>query len=440
MKKIGFWTALALVIGNIIGAGIFTTTGYLADKITNPGIFLAAWAAGGLYAVCGAFVYGLLSKRMPVNGGDYVYLKESFHPYFAYLFGWSGLFITYTGSIAALAIGAAHYINDLAVQYNMQTVFWNMYFFQFNFYIDGIKLAAFLLIIIFTYINHLGIRSGGRTQFLLTTAIVLLLTGFVAAGLFSGAHSLVIPEQSTSAGLTTFFSALPAVLFTYMGWTTIVYIAGEVKQPGRTIPAALIIGVIIVTALYFGLNYVFLSTASAAELAGQVNVTSQAADRLWGSGASIFVAAMIVVAILSSLNSTILSGPRIYQTMAKDRYLWKNLGKLHDKYETPHAALWIQAGWSIALLFSGTFNELLTMVVAAILVFSILTAFAAVKIMVRESYNIWYWIAAVTYIVLCFLVLLSILFENSTESFWGFLLLLISLPFYLIQHHKLNLQ
>ena len=433
MRKIGFWTALALVIGNIIGAGIFTTTGYLAEKITNPGLFLTAWLAGGLYAVCGAFMYGLLAKKMPVNGGDYVYLKESFHPYFAYLFGWSGLFITYTGSIAALAIGAAHYMNDLTLHYNMQTVLWNLKIFQFNLYIDGIRLAAFLLIVVFTYINYLGIRSGGRTQFLLTTAIVLLLAGFTAAGFYSGAQSPVIPVQSTSAGLTTFFSALPAILFTYMGWTTIVYIAGEVKQPGRTIPSALIIGVVIVTVLYFGLNYVFLSTASAAEFAGQVNVTSQAADKLWGSGASKFVAAMIIIAILSSLNSTILSGPRIYQTMAEDKFLWKNLAKMHDKYETPSTALWIQAGWSAALLFSGTFNELLTMVVAAILVFSILTAFAAVKIMVRESYNIWYWTAAAAYILLCALVLLSILVENPGESFWGFALLLVSLPFYLLQ-------
>lgn len=436
MKKIGFWTALALVIGNIIGAGIFTTTGYLADKITNPKIFLAAWLIGGLYAVCGAFVYGLLARKMPFNGGDYVYLKESFHPYFAYLFGWSGLFITYTGSIAALAIGAAHYCNDLIPQFNLQTILWEVNVFQINIYLDGIRLTAFLLILIFTYINYLGIRSGGGTQFLLTTAIVLLLAGFMAAGFFAGAHSPIVPEQSISAGLTTFFSALPAILFTYMGWTTVVYIAGEVKQPGKTIPIALISGVVIVTALYFGLNYVFLSTAAASEFAGQVNVTSQVADKLWGSGASKFVAAMIVVAILSSLNSTILSGPRIYQTMAKDKYLWKNLGKLHDKYETPHTALWIQAGWSIALLFSGTFNELLTMVVAAILVFSILTAFAAVKIMVRESFKIWYWIAVVTYIILCFLVLLSILIENSTESFWGFLLLLVSLPFYLLQRQK----
>ena len=436
MKKIGFWTTLALVIGNIIGAGIFTTGGYLAEKISNPYFFMLAWVVGGIYALSGAVVYGLLSKEMPENGGDYVYLKNTYHPYFGYLFGWSGLFVTYAGSIAALAIGAAHYFNDLFPLLNLEMPWWQIDIAFTTLSFTGIRFVAFLLIVIFTYINHIGIRSGGGTQFVLTASILLLMVGFIGAGLFSGAQELIIPRLNPVPGTGLFFSALPAVLFTYMGWTTAVYIAGEVDQPGKTVPLALMIGVLIVTVIYFGMNYIFLSTTPAAELAGKVDVVNLVSTKLWGDKISGFITIMIIVAILSSINSTILSGPRIYQRMAADNLLWNKLRRLHQKYQTPYYALWIQAAWSIVLLFSGTFNELLTMVVAAILIFSILSAIVALKIMLKHSFSIWKWIAAITYICLCFLVLLSILAEHGKESLWGALLLLVSLPFYLLQRRR----
>ena len=440
MKKIGFWTTLALVVGNIIGAGIFTTSGVLAQKISNPFIFLLAWLVGGVYALSGAVVYGLLSKEMPESGGDYIYLKNTYPPYFAYLFGWSGLFITYTGSIAALAVGAGHYFNDLFPLIDFKANIWQVDLFVTSISINGIRIIALLLIVLFTYINHIGIRTGGGVQFVLSTFILLLMIGFVGAGFVSGAKELILPDQIPLTGAGKFFAALPAVLFTYMGWTTAVYIAGEVEQPGKTIPLALIVGVLMVTVIYFAMNYIFISTVSVSDLAGQVDVVNLVSAKLWGDKISGFVSLMIIVAILSSLNSTILSGPRIYQRMAADNLLWNKARRLHQKYQTPHYALWIQAAWSIVLLLSGTFNELLTMVVAAILVFSILSAIVALKIMFGSSFNIWEWIAAITYICLCFLVLLSILAEHGKGSLWGALLLLVSLPFYFLQTRRSRAQ
>ena len=430
MKKIGFWTALSLVIGNIIGVGIFTTTGYTASRIGDPQMILWVWAAGALYALSGAMVYGFLAKRMPYSGGDYRYLKEYLPSYFPFLFGWSGLFVTYTGSIAALAIGAASYLDILVPILHLSGSF---------LFIDGFKIAAIIFVLIFTVINVLGIRSGGKTQITLTLLIFLLILGFIIAGYLSGAQHLLSAGTSVLVKeFSPFLSALAAVLFTYMGWTTVVYIAEEVQNPRRNIPLALGIGVLLTALLYMGINFIFLSTLPVSEAAGQINVAALSAQKLWGAGVAGLTSAMILIAILSSMNSTILSGPRIFQVMAADGFLWKKLQTEHNKYKTPSTALWIQGFWSVLLLLSGTFDQLLTMVVAVILFFSILTAGIAVKILwrERERFQLLLWAGTVIYIAMCLLIFSTILWTQFLTTLAGVLILSPSIPVYLWQRKR----
>lgn len=437
-KTIGFWTALALVVGNILGVGIFTTTGYLANSIGTPYLILLAWLVGAVYAYTGAKVYGVLAAEMPYRGGDYVYLKKYYPSYIAYLFGWSALFITYTGSIAALAIGGAYYLNDIFVCCDFTRTILSFSLLGVNVVFDGIKTTALLLVVFFTYINYLGLRTGGKTQIVLTFFIVLFMVVFTVATLVSSAHivpqrSPVIPSQTVQG----FFSGLAAVLFTYMGWTTIVYIANEVEAPRKTIPRALAAGIAVVVVLYLAINYSFLTVFTPAEISNKINVASQVAFSLWGSGVGRLIALMILTAVLSSLNSTVLSGPHIYQAMARDHLLWGKLKKMHPRYGTPSAALWVQCVWSIVLLLSGTFNQILTMVVAAILLFSILTAVGGVRLIIEKMKsgqnavrgNL---VHSAIYIGLCFLVLIYIMLENPLESLYGFGLLALSWPFYFV--------
>lgn len=435
MKKIGFWTALSLVVGNILGVGIFTTMGYLTKYIQNPYHVLLAWLTGAVYAISGARVYGLLAKKMPYRGGDYVYLKNHFHPYFAYLFGWSGLFITYTGSIAALGIGAAHYFNELVPFFHLAYEFFSFEMWGLTIGLDGFKLFGILIILLFTHLNYLGIRTGGGTQNVLTASIVSMMLIFIIFGYFGGADRLIpVAAESMTTKPGNFFTALVAVLFTFMGWTTIVYIANEIEDAERIIPKALVSGTLAVVVLYMAINYVFLSTFPAAELTNVINVASKVAGKLWGTEAKLLVAAMILVAILSSLNSTVLSGPRIYQAMAADGFLWPGLARMHKRYDTPHHALWSQGIWSVVLLFSGTFNQLLTIVVAAILLFSILSALVSLKILINErQQGIALWIYNIIYLMLCSVILINILMNQFLESLIGFLILSISLPFYYYQ-------
>lgn len=441
--KIGFWPAFALVVGNIIGVGIFTTTGVLAENVGQPFFILVSWLIGALYAYTGAQVYGVLAKDMPYDGGDYIYLRTYYHDYLAYLFGWAGIFITYTGSIAALGIGAAHYFNDIVPGWDLSVVWLQADVYGYLVAFGGLKLIGIVLILGLTYINYLGIRLGGGTQLALTLGIVLLMAGFVVTGLFSGAVRLVPPSFSAAPGIGDFASGLVAVLFTYMGWTTVVYIASEVENPKKNIPRALISGIIVIVLLYMAVNYVFLSVVPLEQLAGEINVASLVARVLWGEGTTQLIAVMILVAILSSLNSTILSGPRIYQAMGEDRFLWPALGKTHRRYDTPYVALWVQAGWSILLMLSGTFEQLLTIVVGAILMFSILSGSITFKVLARHpeqfrGKRLLVIIPTLIYLLLCGLILLNILYTRLLESLIGFLILLVSYPFYRYQKNRLG--
>ncbi len=430
MKKISLAGALSLVIGNIIGVGIFTTTGVLAGHVVSPLWLIAAWLVGGWYAFSGGMVYGFLAQRMPFKGGDYVYLKRYFHPYWSYLFGWSALVITYTGSIAALSIGAAHYLNALWPALHLtQNIITGL---------DGIKLTALLLIVLFTYINHRGLSSGTKTQLLFSVLIVLMILSFIFGGWLS-AGTLPATNAAHTQSVSEFFKALPLVLFTYMGWTVVVYIADEIKRPERNIPLSIGLGVGLVTLLYVGLNLIFVYAAPLTQLAGKINVSSFVAQTLWGTQVRQLVALMIFVAIVSSLNSTILSGPHIYKAMADDGFLLKQMAVSHRRFRTPSFALWIQAGWAVLLLFSGTFEELLTMVVAAILLFSLFAGVVAVKVLVAEEYQSggWRrWFFVVSYLLLCFLILAHILYAQLSKSLIGFLILSLSYPFYFLQRGK----
>ncbi len=429
MKKIGFWSALALVVGNIIGVGIFTTSGYLTARIQQSNLIMLAWFIGGIYALCGGFVYGFLAQEMPRRGGDYVYLKTYLHPYFGYLFGWSGLWITYTGSIAALSLGAAHYFFDILPAGLLISSASSAF---------QLKSIGLLFLFLFTLINHYGIRSGGKTQIGLSLLIVVGMIVFIVFGYFAAPHMVKpAPISGQSITLNRFFSGLSAVLFTYMGWTTVVYIADEVKNPKKNIPAAIVSGVLLITALYLAVNFVFLRILTPLQMANKVNVASLVANRLWGVHATQLIAVVIIIAILSSLNSTILSGPRIYQAMARDGYLWHGLAQLHKKYGTPTSALWVQAAWAAVLLLSGTFNQLLSFVVGAILIFSILSALVMVRILIRSHTNSWSkWFTVIIYILLCLLVLITILITQFWQTILGLLILSTSIPFYFFQEKK----
>jgi APA family basic amino acid/polyamine antiporter len=430
---------LSLVVGNIIGVGIFTTTGYMATYIQSPFWMLIAWVAGAFYAISGALVYGVLSEKYPLSGGDYQYLSRSVHPLGGYLFGWAAFFVTYSGSVAALGIAAAFYLNGLFPQFSFEYSILSISLPLIDFNFTLTKLIAIIFIFGFSWINYRGIVLSGTSQIILTSGIFLLLILFSVSGTVSqnADFQLLVTGNEGDQNFSGFLAALIAVLFAYMGWTTAVYVAEEVDHAKSTLPKALIVGVLVVGGIYLWVNMVYLMTIPITEMPDVINIGTMVAIRLWGSGGQFIISGLILVAVLSSLNSTILSGPRIYMAMGRDGYLMGKTAILHPVYEAPHIAIVWQGVWSVILVLSGSFNELLSFVVFVVIIFSIAAGMISLSIALKQSIKNWLSVfGSAFYLIFCLIILVNTLWQRPVEAVIGLLLTAIAIPFYYLEKKR----
>ncbi|TFG97492.1 MAG: amino acid permease [Calditrichales bacterium] len=440
-QKMGYFGTLSLVVGNIIGVGIFTTTGYITGYIQSPVFIMLAWLIGALYALSGAKVYSVLVSEYPLTGGDYQYLGKSLHPLAGYLFGWSALFITYSGSIAALGIAAAYYLDGIVHIPGLETGFTVFSFDWFEMVITVPKLLAIGFILIFTWINYRGILLSEKYQIALTSAIFILLVIFSFAGSISTNvdYSRLFSFTDEDIAVSGFLVSLIAVLFSYIGWTTAVYVAEEIDQADKIIPRALKIGVLAVGIIYIWVNMVYLIALPVSEMGDVINIATRVSEKLWGGQGSFIISAIILVAVFSSLNSTILSGPRIYYAMGREGYLGGLTRKIHPRFGSPSQAIMIQAFWSILLVLSGSFNQLLSFIVFVILAFSMLSAMISVKILFRRNkLSIGNLVSTGFYTLFCFVMMVNTMVEKPAESLIGIGLILIAFPFYLLDKKLIN--
>jgi APA family basic amino acid/polyamine antiporter len=413
----------------------------MANHIQSPLWMLIAWLVGAMYAISGALVYGVLSEKYPLSGGDYQYISKSVHPLGGYLFGWAAFFVTYSGSVAALGIAAAYYLNGVFPQLNFEQsiLAFELTGFQYNF--SYTKLIAILFITGFSWINYRGIVLSGTSQIILTSGIFFLLIIFSLVGSFSAQadYQLLSANSGAEQDVPGFLVALIAVLFAYMGWTTAVYVAEEVDHARATLPRALITGVLVVGALYFFVNLVYLIAMPLHEMQNVVNIGTMVAIRLWGPGGQFLISGLILVAVLSSLNSTILSGPRIYMAMGRDGYFLGKPARLHPRFEAPYIAIVWQGIWSIILVLSGSFNELLSFVVFVVVIFSIAAGMISLNIALKKEKKNWFSVTgSVFYLVFCLIILINTLWQKPAEAGIGLLLTVIAVPFYLLEERRLK--
>lgn len=438
IKKLGYWGALSLVVGNIIGVGIFTTSGFMAQYIQSPRWILFAWFLGALYALSGAVVYGILAKEYPLSGGDYQYLSKAIHPLIGYLFGWSCFFITYSGSIAALSIGAAFYLNAIIAVIDFEAIILNSPIFELT--ISMIKIVAIMVILLFTYINYRGIVISGKYQIILTIAIVLFIICFSLVGtisIYPNMNHFWAESELGQDNVSGFLIALIAVLFAYMGWTAAVYVAEEIRDASHTIPLVLITGVLLVGFLYLWINLVFVLTVPIGEMKNVVNIGTLASTYLWGDFGKTIISGFIFIAILGSINSTILSGPRIYWAMGRDSHFYGITKGLHNRYNTPARALLLQAIWSVLLVVTGSFNQLLSFVVFVAIIFSILAGLISLKLLIKQmSGRPLRTVIVLFYLMFCSIILINTLWQRPIESLIGIFLLAAALPFYYLEYKR----
>jgi APA family basic amino acid/polyamine antiporter len=331
------------VVGGIIGGGIFRTPAAVAERAGSVGLTLAVWITGGVVALAGAFCFGELGARRPRAGGGYVYLRETFGPLPAFLYGWTLLVVIATGAIAAVAVLFADYTLALLGLPKEWTL--------------PVGVGSVVLL---SGVNYLGVKPGAVTQNLFTVLKLLALALLVAVGLGWAAPVPTATPEPVAHGnpFVAFGAALVPVLFTYGGWQQTNFIAEEIVEPERTLPRALVLGVVIVVAVYLSANLAYLRVLGLGGLAASTAPAAEVMERLLGPRGATVIAAGIAISSFGFLNLVILVTPRVFQAMAADGVFLPRLARLHPVYQTPTAAILLQAAWAILLILSGSFAQL----------------------------------------------------------------------------------
>jgi APA family basic amino acid/polyamine antiporter len=369
-RGLGTVDASLLVVGSIVGAGIFLVSPSVAREVRSPAAFLATWLLGGTVALSGALSNGELGGLFPRSGGEYVYLSEAYGPALGFLSGWTAFWIAFPGSIAALATGFG------ATLASMLGLGWP----------GAPKAIGVLAVAALTVVNALGVRSSKWTQNALSVTKLAAFLVLLGLGLLVSRPGLGDPVPLGGAGGPAggIAAALVPVMFAYSGWNAATYVAGEMRDPSRELGRALAIGTGLCAALYIAVNVVYLRAMPVDELARVTDPARVTAVRLGGDVAARFLSPLVAVSILSSLQATVLVGPRVYQAMAIDRLFFAPLGRTHPATGAPVISLGVQAAVSMALLLAERFDELLTYAMFAIVAFSMLTVAAVFVLRARR--------------------------------------------------------
>jgi len=379
LHKIGPFSASNIVIANMVGAGIFTTSGLIMSGIGNPWFLIILWITGGIIALCGALSYAELGAAMPQAGGDYIFLSRLYSPLFGFLSGWVSFVAGFSAPIAASAIGFSEYLFRAFPQLAQAG---NHGLFP-GVHLD--KILAIALILLFTLIHLHGLKFGSKIQNWLTIMKVLLLVVLIVAGLSFGKGDFAHLSQGTPANfnfstIKTFGLSLMWVMFAYSGWNASTYIGSEIKNPERNIPRSLLYGTGIVMILYVLLNLVFVYATPPEEMKGVISIGGLTVKNLFGSSMEFVFSLLIAFALFSSLSAFIILGPRIYYSMARDGYFFKFAAKVHPKYKVPSAAIIVQAVMAIIIVLSGTFDQILTYMGFSLGIFPVLAVAGVFKL------------------------------------------------------------
>ena len=410
----------------MIGSGIYLTPGPIADLLPHPGLILAAWILGGLLSIAGALANGELGAMFPHAGGDYVYLREAYHPIAGFLVGWLTFFVIYAGTIATLAAGFASAFGE---------------FVELG---EGGELAlAIALTLLVSGLNYVGLRWGARANNLTAYLKIAAMLAFCAAAPLVGAGHFAnlqpLFAEASGVGAAAFGLALSPVLFSYLGWNSSVYVASEIREPGRNIPRSLFLGLAICIVIYLLMNAVYLYAIPVAELRGEANAGEAAARALFGSAGGTLVGLLVLISILGTLNATVLVGPRIAYAMALDGLFFRGVDRAHATFRTPSVAIAVQAVISVGiLLVLGTFSRALDYTTFAIIVASMADV-AALYTLRRvqpdrpRPYRAWGypWVPGL-YLVASGAIALALLVGRPVECALGLGIAALGLPFYVL--------
>jgi APA family basic amino acid/polyamine antiporter len=425
--------ATALVVGIIIGASVFVQASEITARVPSLTGVTLAWLTAGLLTMAGALVCAELSSAMPRTGGVYVFLKEIYSPALGFLWGWAMFWSMHTGIAAAIATVFARYA---------------AYFLPMS--DAALRSVAVAAILGLSVVNYVGVRFGSGVQTAFTVVKVAAVLVIIGAGLWFSAFSTssadglvsasadgLVSASSADYGGGDFLLAVGAGLFAFGGWHMVTYTAEETRDPERTIPRALILGTMIVTACYVGLNFVYLSVLPMDRAIASTRVAADTFEALVGPSGGSLVAALVMVSAFGALNGVILAGPRVYYSMAQDGLLFKAAAEVHPSFRTPGRAIALQGIWAAVLVWTGTYRELVSRVIYTEWIFFGLLALGVVLLRRRSGYAPRWRMPGVPAIPLAFAVFsfaiaLNEIRTNAVNASIGLLLVLAGLPVYWI--------
>jgi amino acid transporter len=436
-RDLGLWAALAIVVGTVIGSGIFRVPQTMILDLGSVPLVFLVWVVGGALSLAGALTYAELAAAMPGAGGEYVYLTEAYGPLWGFLYAWTQMWVAKSGSIATLATAFFEYTAHFVPQFELvwfQVGPWTVKYGQ-----------GFALVLILTLglINYFGVRIGGNVQVAMTGLKIGLIAFVILAGLLyahpnsvagvASANTPALPAPATFAG---FIAALVGALWAYDGWNNVGMVASEVKNPKRNLPLALILGTSGVIVIYMLANWAYFRVLSPAEVGAHKLVAAEMMQRIQGPAGASAVSIAAMISIFAALNGSILAGARVPYAAARDGLFFRSAARVHPEFHTPGISILMLTGWSSVLVLSGKYDELFDFVIFGSW---ILYGMAAASVfvlrrtrpdMIRPWKTLGYPFVPLLFLVGAAMLEVSTLWTKPKESVAGIVLILLGLPFY----------
>jgi APA family basic amino acid/polyamine antiporter len=444
VRGLGLLEATTLIVGSVIGSGIFVAPSIMAGYVQTPGLLLGLWLTGGVLTLCGALAYGELAAALPRAGGQYVFLKEAFGPVWGFLYGWTFLLAINTGFIAAVSVAFAKYLGVFVPAIGEGTVLFSVGRYPFT----TAQAVGLVVTAVLTWINITGLRTGAQVQNVFTIAKVAAIAVLLVLAVGSGKGSLANFQPLAGAALGPegikigLFAALGVAmskaLFAYDAWNSVTFAAEEMREPEKNLPKALVLGTVAVTVAYSAAVAAYLYMVPIQEMFAVKDnrIAAEAAQRMMGGAGAAFIAVAIMISTFGCVNGLILAGARVLYAMSRDRLFFPWAGAVHPVYRTPAPALLLQGVVAAALTLTGTYNDLLTMVAFVSLLFNTLTVVSLFVLRRRRPdlprpYRAWgYPVLPTLYILVSVFFLYYILVGDPRNSGIGLALSALGVPAY----------
>jgi len=469
VKGLHLYDCTTIVMGSMIGSGIFIVAAEIAREVKSPGLLLLCWIVSGVMTIAAAVTYGELAGMMPTAGGQYIYLREAFGPLFGFLYGWTLFLVIQTGTMAAVAVAFGKFLGVLAPWVSTQNHLIDLghveaFHHSLALTLSSQQLVAVFALLFLSVLNIFGLRLGAWVQNVLTTLKVATLLGLVALGLWwSNSHPAVSAQQQGfwagvhwNLGTLTILSvALVGPLFSSDAWNNVTFAGSEIVNPRRDLPLALFVGTTTICCLYVACNWIYLRVLPFAgspmasgplgrgiQYAAEDRVATAAAQVMLGGKGATLMAAAIMISTFGCINGLILTGARVYYAMAKDGLFFRAVGRVHPKHHTPAISLVVQAVWACLLTLTGTYSELLEYVIFAVVLFYALTLAGVFRLrrtrpLALRPYRAWgYPVLPAVYIAFAVFVEWALITHKTARSVAGLSIVALGVPVYFLWRRK----